>query len=190
MPITLGLIGSDGQDLDFEGAELSLDGQSLSQVLSLTEVEQVFELKGVTQAPLPSIARGFSAPIKLLVDYSTEELAFLCRHDSDPFNRWEAGQRLAVLAIQSVQSQLANGETPVVMPLLIEVLQHHLDAALQQAGDAAFDSEMVSLLLSLPGIQYLIELQTEVDVLQLLAARDLVRLSLAKALSAGVFCRL
>ena len=100
MPITLGLIGPDGQDLDFEGAEVSLDGQSRSQVLSLTEAQQVFEIKGVAQAPLPSIARGFSAPIKLLMDYSAEELAFLCRHDSDPFNRWEAGQRLAVLAIE------------------------------------------------------------------------------------------
>ena len=183
MPITLGLIGPDGQDLDFEGAEVSLDGQSRSQVLSLTEAQQVFEIKGVAQAPLPSIARGFSAPIKLLMDYSAEELAFLCRHDSDPFNRWEAGQRLAVLSIEAVQSQLAKGEAPVVMPLLIEVLQHHLDAALQQAEDPAFDSEMVSLLLSLPSIQYLIELQTEVDVLQLLAARDQVRLHLAKALS-------
>jgi len=183
MPITLGLIGPDGQDLDFQGAEVSLDGQSRSQVLSLTEAQQVFEIKGVAQAPLPSIARGFSAPIKLLMDYSAEELAFLCCHDSDPFNRWEAGQRLAVLTIESVQSQLAQGETPVVMPLLIEVLRHHLDSALEQAGDPAFDSEMVSLLLSLPSIQYLIELQTEVDVLQLLAARDQVRLHLAKALS-------
>ena len=108
MPITLGLIGPDGQDLDFQGAEVSLDGQSRSQVLSLTEAQQVFEIKGVAQAPLPSIARGFSAPIKLLMDYSAEELAFLCRHDSDPFNRWEAGQRLAVLTIESVQSQLAR----------------------------------------------------------------------------------
>jgi len=183
MPITVGLIGPDGQDLAFEGAEVRRDGNSLSQVLSLTEAEQVFELKGVPQAPLPSIARGFSAPIKLSMDYSVDELAFLCRSDSDPFNRWEAGQRLAVLAIDAVQSQLAKGETPVVMPQLIEVQQHHLDAALHHAGDPAFDSEMVSLLLSLPSIQYLIELQTEVDVLQLLAARDLVRLSLADALS-------
>lgn len=185
MPITVGLIGPDGQDLAFDGAEVGLDGQSLSQVLSLTQAEQVFELQGVLQAPLPSIARGFSAPIKLQVNYSEAELAFLCRHDIDPFNRWDAGQRLAVLAIEAVQGQLAKGETPVVMPRLIEVMQHHLDAAAGQAGDPAFDSEMVSLLLSLPSIQYLIELQTQVDVLQLLAARDLVRLSLAKALSAS-----
>lgn len=183
MPITLGLIGPDGQDLCFEGAEPGLEGQGFSQVLSLTEAQQVFELKGVAQPPLPSIARGFSAPIKLQVEYQADELAFLCRHDSDPFNRWEAGQRLAVLAIQSVQAQLAAGEAPVVMPGLIEVMQHHLEVAQQQAGAAAFDSEMTSLLLSLPSIQYLIELQANVDVLQLLAARDAVRLNLAKQLS-------
>ena len=51
---------------------------------------------GLAQPPTPSLLRGFSAPVKVEIDRSTEQLAFLFAHDPDPFNRWDAGQTLAI----------------------------------------------------------------------------------------------
>ncbi|MFX5660697.1 DUF3458 domain-containing protein, partial [Acinetobacter baumannii] len=56
---------------------------------------QSFTFINVDAKPVPSLLRGFSAPVVLQYDYSDAELAFLMAHDSDAFNRWEAGQRLA-----------------------------------------------------------------------------------------------
>ena len=180
MPISIGLVGPDGKDLAFAGATPTESG-GFSRVLSLTEAEQTFELQAVSLNPVLSVGRGFSAPIKLAVDYPSHELSFLSQHDSDPFNRWEAGQRLAVAEIQAVQVQLARGEAARVDSNLIDAVGHHLAEALARKSDSAFDAEMSSLLLMLPAPQYLIELQEAVDVLQLIAARDQVRNALARA---------
>ncbi len=116
MPITLGLVGEDGLDLAFEveghSAREIKGHDGYSRVLELRESEQVFVLSGVASKPVPSVARYFSAPVKLNIDYSLEELAFLSRHDSDGFNRWEAGQRLAIHLIDTLER---GHKGPVVM---------------------------------------------------------------------------
>lgn len=64
-------------------------------MLLLKEAEQTFVFTEVDEEPVPSLLRGFSAPVKMTVEGQTEEqLAFLLGHDTDSFNRWEAGQRL------------------------------------------------------------------------------------------------
>lgn len=65
-----------------------------SQVLQLTEEEQTFTFEGVASEPIPSLLRDMSAPVKLRYDYSDEDLAFLMKHDTDSFNRWESGQKV------------------------------------------------------------------------------------------------
>ena len=65
------------------------------RVLSVTEAEQTFTFVDVADQPLPSLLRGFSAPVKLSFPYSRDQLMFLMQHDSDGFNRWEAGQQLS-----------------------------------------------------------------------------------------------
>lgn len=60
-----------------------------SRVLSVTEAEQTFTFIDLDQRPLPSLLRGFSAPVRLGYAYTNDELAFLLAHDSDPFNRWK-----------------------------------------------------------------------------------------------------
>lgn len=65
-----------------------------SQVLELKEEEQTFTFEGVSSEPIPSLLRDLSAPVKLRYDYTDEDLAFLMKHDTDSFNRWEAGQQV------------------------------------------------------------------------------------------------
>ena len=64
-------------------------------MLELTEAEQSFTFENIPSEPIPSLLRGFSAPVKLRYSYSDADLAFLITKDTDSFNRWEAGQVLA-----------------------------------------------------------------------------------------------
>ncbi len=86
IPVRIGLLDSSGQDM-------------AEQILHLTEAKQSFTFENITEAPTPSILRNFSAPVKLKTDQSADNLAFLMAHDSDPFNRWEASQNLALKAL-------------------------------------------------------------------------------------------
>src|SRR6478735_5921090 len=82
IPIGLGLLDSDGRELT-------------SGMHVLTQASETLTFPGYTSEPVPSLLRGFSAPVILEYDYSDRQLLTLLAHDTDPFNRWEAGQRLA-----------------------------------------------------------------------------------------------
>lgn len=78
-----------------EGGQGDSSDLGTSTVLLLKEAEQTFVFTEVEEEPVPSLLRGFSAPVKMTVEGQTDEqLAFLLGHDTDSFNRWEAGQRL------------------------------------------------------------------------------------------------
>src|SRR6059058_5874115 len=93
IPVAVGLLGADGRDLP-----LTIDGKQAGNtaVLELTEADQAFVFTDVPEPPTPSILRDFSAPVVLKYGYNDAELLHLFSHDSDPVNRWEAGQRLAM----------------------------------------------------------------------------------------------
>src|SRR5690606_19162822 len=89
IPVKLALLGADGAALP-----LDADGNT-ETVLVLTEAEQTFAFAVPgTQAPVPSLLRGFSAPVELRYDFSPAQLHFLLAHDSDGYCRWDAAQRL------------------------------------------------------------------------------------------------
>ncbi|HPU52415.1 MAG TPA: aminopeptidase N [Burkholderiaceae bacterium] len=103
IPLTVGLVAQDGQDLPLrlagEASEPSSAGTlhgARSRVLELTQSRQSFVFGGVSSPPTPSLGRDFSAPVIIEFAYSERDLAFLAAHDADPFNRWEASQRLAI----------------------------------------------------------------------------------------------
>ena len=99
IPVAVGLLGSDGRDLPLtliRNKSVNMKDGGHTIVLELTEHEQTFRFTSIEEKPVPSILRDFSAPVILDFEYSDDELAFLMAHDSDPFNRWEAGQRLAM----------------------------------------------------------------------------------------------
>ena len=95
LPLTIGLLGADGRDtpLQLEG---ELAPQGTSRVLSVRQEKTVFRFINVPVCPVPSLGRNFSAPVMIDYPYSDEALRHLASFDSDPFNRWDAGQRLAM----------------------------------------------------------------------------------------------
>jgi aminopeptidase N len=105
IPLTVGLVGRDGADL-----ALALDGRPLARgVVELKEAGHSFVFTGVAERPIPSLNRGFSAPIKLRLPIEPDDLRFLAAHDPDPFNRWQAVQTLAMSLLTGNVSALRGG---------------------------------------------------------------------------------
>ena len=107
IPLAIGLVGKTGADLP-----LTLDGRPLGRgVIELRQPNQTFVFSDIAERPVPSINRGFSAPIKLSLPIEAEDLRFLAAHDTDPFNRWQAVQTLAMSLLTSNVAALRNGAT-------------------------------------------------------------------------------
>jgi aminopeptidase N len=105
IPLALGLVADNGTDLP-----LLLDGSPLARdILELSQPRQTFIFTDVARRPIPSLNRGFSAPIKLLVPIEAAELYYLAAHDADPFNRWQAVQTLAMSLIRQNVAALRAG---------------------------------------------------------------------------------
>jgi len=93
IPLRLGLLGGNGQDLELKLA----DGTVVADgVIHVRKRKQTFRFVDVPSKPVPSLLRGFSAPVKLTVDLSDRELEFLMANDSDLFNRWQAANNYAM----------------------------------------------------------------------------------------------
>lgn len=162
IPFAIGLLNPAGEEIH-------------AQVLDLLEAEQTFVFADISENPVPSLLRGFSAPVKLRYNYSRDELVFLMKHDSDGFNRWDAGQKLAIAIIQDNIEALQNATALSLDPRLIEPLRALLT-------DATLDKAMLARLLMMPSEAYLGELSEPADVEAIHRARQFVRLSIAKAL--------
>ena len=173
IPVTVGLLNKDGSvaSCKLQGSDQASD----EVILQLTQSEQAFIFEGLAEQPVVSILRGFSAPVKLVMERSLDELAFLLSYDSDTFNRWEAGQQLAGQIITGLIADLQNGRDMHVNPIMINAFKQ----VLEQPWD---DLSYFSLLLSLPSETYLAEQMQVVDVEAIHAAREFVTLTLAEQL--------
>ena len=167
IPVAMGLLDAHGHELPLRLAgEAAADGTS--RVLAVNEAEQRFTFVDVAHKPLPSLLRGFSAPVKLSFPYSRDQLMFLMQHDSDGFNRWEAGQQLSVQVLQELVDQHQRGEALSLDGRLIAALRSVL-------ADESLDAAMVAEMLSLPAEAYLAELSEVADVDAIHAAREFAR---------------
>ncbi len=146
IPVAVGLIGPNGEDII--GTE----------VLSLTQEEQIFTFEGVALKPIPSILRNFSAPVKLKTNQSDDDLRFLMVHDSDGFNRWEAGQTLALRMFGTMLDVLEQGGKPLTDPAFIDSFSNLLD---QVTGDT--DKYLLARSLGLPGVQIIGQQRRHID---------------------------
>jgi aminopeptidase N len=174
IPLALGLLAPDGRDI-----ALWLEGEAqaggLTRVLELTQSTQTFRFVDVRAAPLPSLARDFSAPVIVECRYDDRELAFLAAHDSDGFNRWEAGQRLAVARLISVTDAFETEQPPQLDDVLFEVFDHTLQ-------DAALAPAFKEQALHLPAESFLAEQRAMVDPEAIRAAREYVRREIGRRL--------
>jgi aminopeptidase N len=165
IPIRVALFDATGQEL-----------AGTARTLLLTERTQRFHFEGIAQPPVPSLLRDFSAPVNLDFDYTTEQLSHLLAYESDSFNAWEAGQRLAGRLILDATAILANGGTPVWPAGFLEAARRLLRQHKQRG--AAFVAEA----LTLPGEATLAEALPVVNPDALHAARNALRLQLAQDL--------
>jgi aminopeptidase N len=173
IPVAVGLLGPDGADLP-----LVLEGESraagTTRVLLLTEREQHFGFEGIEAAPVPSLLRNFSAPVKLRVERDRAELAFLMGCDSDPFNRWDAGQELAQGLLLELTADAAAGRPLALDPLFVEAFGRLLI-------DQNLDGSLRALALTLPSERLLGQEMEVIDVDALHSARQFAIAELARS---------
>jgi len=174
IPFALGLLDPQGRALP-----LRLDGGAPQDtaLLELTQETRQWVFHDIPAQPVPSLLRGFSAPVIVEYDWSDAELALLSAHDSDPFARWEAGQELATRQILALAARHQAGA-----PM-------QADAAFIQAWralltDPALDAGYRARALALPSEKTLAERMEAIDPPALAAARDFLRAELGRELAA------
>jgi aminopeptidase N len=181
IPVAVGLLDGSGHDLPLhlEGVEGGKDGTQTTIVLELTEPSQNFHFTHVLEQPVPSVLRDFSAPVMLDIDYTDAELAFLMAHDSDAFNRWEAGQRLAMRRMLTLTEAVQNNHALSDAELTESVLNQACRAAL---NDTTLDPAFRELALTLPSETVVAEQMEVIDPHAIHAVRQFLRRSMAEAL--------
>ena len=183
IPIAVGLLDGQGHDLPLRLEDTKLSFAPTTIVLELTKAKQSFTFKGINSKPVPSLLRDFSAPVTLDFDYSDDELAFLLAHDSDAFNRWEAGQRLATRRLLALAADAAildaDYQTTRQDTLLFSALGKLLN-------DKTLDPAFRELVLSLPSEGMLAEQMAVIDPQAIHLARRVLRRQLAVALRADL----
>ncbi|HEX6703391.1 MAG TPA: aminopeptidase N [Albitalea sp.] len=175
IPLAMGLIGRDGRSLalQIEDEPAPVSGSfPTERVMVLSEQREFFTFVNVDEEPVPSLLRGFSAPVTLADGMSDADLLLLLQNDPDPFNRWEAGQRLALARLlHAVKGDGTLALDDAFVDAMRGVLRHPtLDAAFKE------------LVLAPPSEIYVAEQLEQVDPQRIHAARESMRLQLAQAL--------
>lgn len=174
IPIAMALLDREGKELP-----LKLLGEVTSagttRVLQLREAVQTFVFEDVAQAPTPSLLRGFSAPVKLNIDFDDKDHAFLLAHDGDEFNRWESGQRLALKLILTLM-EAVKADAPLMMN------DGYVRAMRSVLGDRSLDPAMKAQILTLPAEGYVAEFTDSIDPGAIHRACRFVRAALAREL--------
>jgi aminopeptidase N len=162
IPVAAGLLAADGREL------------VPTRLLVLEQAEQRFHFDGIAEPAVPSLLRGFSAPVRLEDGLGDAQHLVLLAHDSDPFNRWEAGQKLM---LQRLLAALHEGSEPVLDPALADALRAVL-------RDARLDPAFKELALTPPGELYVAEQLASHDPQRVHAVREHFRHQLAEQLHA------
>lgn len=162
IPVMVGLLSAEGEEIH------------PSTLCVLSEREQSFEFNNVYSEPVPSLLRNFSAPVDLQANLTQSQLLTILKHDTDPFNQWDAAQRLCV---QSALAAIGSDKTfhQIINDALIEGLRSvlrspHLDPAFKE------------VVLTLPSESYIAEQLERLDPHKVHLAREAMREQLATAL--------
>ena len=142
IPIAVGLLDAQGKEIH------------ATQILEMTEREQSFSFECIKTRPVPSILRGFSAPVKLVTDLSDDDLRLLQIYDTDGFNKWEAGQTLALRNIERVMADPQADITTFI---------EDFGNLIAQGLDSNTDKALLARALSLPEISVIAQNQAVID---------------------------
>jgi aminopeptidase N len=171
IPLAIGLVGRGGRDLPLK---LS-DGRRIERgIIALRKPVETFTFADVDEAPVPSLNRGFSAPIKLVANLTGDNLRFLAAHDPDPFNRWQAVQVLAMRLLIENAAAIGAGGAPRSDPGL-------LDAFGAILADPALEPAFVAQTLIPPGETDIArEIGRDVDPDAIFSARTALRAAIGE----------
>ena len=169
IPIRVGLLDSEGSELPLVREDRCTD----PSLVELREATHTFVFLDVDELPVPSLLRGFSAPVKLHFDYSDEDLRLLMAHDSDGFNRWDAAQ---LLAQRMILAMVTDGVQEVMLPRdYLETFRATLE---RWSEDAALTAEI----LQLPSESWLGDQMETIDVEGIHRVREGVKRALGRQL--------
>jgi aminopeptidase N len=178
VPVAVGLVGPEGRDLELHCTDRGVRVEGSTAICELREASTTFTFEDVDVRPVPSLLRGFSAPVKLQIERSRDELQFLAAHDADPFNRWDAGQTLASSVMLEQVAARSAGRP-------IEVPEGLVAAFGRVLADPELDGSLKALMLSLPDERVLGQEMHPVDVDGLFEVRQALRTALADAHAAA-----
>ena len=173
--IAIGLVDKNGNDIPIKVADSSDDVRT-TKVLNLKKAEETFSLINVPEKPVPSILRGFSAPVKLTLDLDDSELCFLMSADNDGFNRWESAQQLYIKTILQLINSTQRGNE-------LQVGAHIISAVKNNLGNTDQDKALIARSITLPSEAYISEFMTVIDPDAIHLARQFLKKTLALSLS-------
>jgi aminopeptidase N len=185
IPLAIGLVGRDGGDL---ALKCSKPGAPDRSVLTLSKGAETFVFADIGEAPVLSLNRGFSAPIKLVTNHSSDDLRFLASHDSDAYNRWQAFQTLATRLLVENVSALRAGGAPIRGARRQEA--ELADALTAVLFDGALEPAFVALMLTLPGESDIVrEIGRDIDPDAIFSARSALRAAIGSYLATALLDR-
>ena len=175
LPLALGFISS--EDHDMMPTQLAGENKVIlgTRVLEIKNTKTEFKFINVTQKPMLSLLREFSAPVRLNYSYTEEELLLLLQYDSDPFARFEVGQIFAQRLIFKLAKSFDQGT-------LLEIDKRFIESYRKIVVSPCLDYWYKSVLLQLPSVNYLMQLMKKIDIVILHTARQSVKKALANAL--------
>ena len=171
IPLGIGLVGPDGEDMPLDLEDV---GTLNTPLVELTKDRQTFRFNNVSKRPVLSLNRGFSAPIKLEANLSGEDEVFLMGHDGDSFNRWEAGQTLGRnLILAAYRGEDVSAGVAAYARALRQIIE-----------DRSVDNAFKALMLGLPTeSEIAAALGSYVDPDRVHHARDHVRSGIARQIA-------
>ena len=175
IPFQIGLLDKEGKAIP-----LFLDKDNTSEgktqiILELKENEQTYVFANINSEPVVSLNRGFTSPVKIKNSHDNETLIFLFSYDSDDFNRWDAGQTLALNTLLDLINAIHNKETLHLSDKIIQAFKSTLT-------NKSLDQALIAQAITLPSEGYLADQMDVVDVDAIHVARKFMRGELAKAL--------
>ncbi|KAG8382213.1 hypothetical protein BUALT_Bualt05G0053300 [Buddleja alternifolia] len=183
IPVAMGLLDSNGNDMPLSSVyhdgkleSITMDGQPVhTTVLRVTKKEEEFLFNDIPERPVPSILRGYSAPVRLDSDLTDADLYFLLANDSDEFNRWEAGQVLARKLMLGLVSDFQENKPLVLNPQFLNGFRSIL-------GNSSLDKEFIAKAITLPAEGEIMDMMEVADPDAVHAVRTFTRKQLATEL--------
>ncbi len=173
IPVKISLLDKDAKSMPLKQGSAP---EKMSEVLNFIQSEQPFTFTNIKEKPIVSILQGYSAPVKLKFERDDEELAFCMAHETDDFNRWEAGQQLSSrLILKLVDAVNAGGE--LILP------DYYVNACAKTLKDKTLDKALIARALTLPSLMYIGEMMPAIDVDAIHQAREFIYMQLAQKLA-------